>query len=531
MSAPPVLLDASGTPIRRAAAPVDGAAHRAASQVSQELASYRPFPGSADADLLPELDLLRARSRDITRNQGFASGALQTHLDNVIGSGLKLSAKPNWRALGLDAGVVREWAREVETKFSLWTEDPRFFIDATRHTNFAGLLGQFYRSELLNGEGLALPLFLNRPGSTFSTCIQMVEPDRLSTPAGRTDDETMRAGVELDRYGAAVAYHIARGHPGDLFAGTALANASTWERIPAATPWGRRRVIHTFERERIGQHRGKPIVTPILETLRMLDHYERTEMAAAVVNAMFAAFLESPMDPALVAEAMGAGDGGPSEWAAYQGARAAFHDATRIRFNGVQIPHLFPGEKFTMTTANRPSANFGAFEEAVLRKIAAGTNLTYEQVSRDYSKTNYSSARAAMLESWKFFTTRRHRLGAHVATQIYLLWLEEAVDRGEVEMPSGAPGFYEAMAAWGRCAWIGPSSGWIDPLKEADAVGRRLELNISTLEQECAALGQDWEDVAEQRAFERSRFAELGLPESAEAMPGQRYATDNELAA
>lgn len=530
MEAISTLLDAAGRPMRRASVRGDDTAHRAASVVSQELGSYRPMSGSADADLLPELDTLRARSRDISRNQGFAAGAMQTHLDNVIGSGLKLSAKPDWRVLGIDAATAREWGRQVEVKYRLWSEDPDFWCDATRHTTVSGILGQAYRSELLNGESLALPLWLPDRGGRFATSVQMIEPDRLSTPWGRVDDAHMRSGVELDDQGAAIAYHIRKQHPGDLhWSAVSSAAAFAWERIPRETPWGRRRVIHTFDRERIGQSRGRPIIAPILETLRMLDHYERTELAAAVVNAMFAAFLESPFDPNMAAAAMGAG-GMDAGIGAYQELRTAFHEKNTIRFNGVKLPILLPGEKFTMTTAERPATNFAAFEEAVLRKIAAGLNLTYEQVSRDYSKTNYSSARAAMLESWKFFTTRRNRVGVHIATQIYLLWLEEALDLGEVEMPPGAPSFQEARAAWGRCQWIGPSSGWIDPLKEADAVGRRLDLSITTLEQECAALGQDWEDVLEQRAAEMARMKELGLAPAPAPMAGQRYPTDNEMA-
>ncbi len=524
----PLILGPDGQPARRAetASERPDTAHRAASFVSQELSSWLPRNGSADADLLPELEQIRARSRDISRNHGFASGAMQTHLDNVIGSGLKLSAKPDWRALGIDAAVAREWGRAVEGEFRSWAEHPGFWCDATRHTTFAGLLGQAYRSELLNGESLALPLWLPDRGGPYATCIQMVEPDRLSNPYGEPDTDRLRAGVHLDEYGAALGYWIQRAHPGDwMWSMERMSDLYEWDYVPRETAWGRRRVIHTFERERIGQTRGRPIITSILETLRMLDHFERTELQAAVINAMFAAFLESPFDRELTSQALGA------EVSAYQDARKAFHDEREVRFNGVRIPTLFPGEKFNFQAAQRPAAQFGAFEEAVLRKIAAGLNLTYEQVSRDYSKTNYSSARAAMLESWKFFNSRRNRVGVHIATQIYLLWLEEAIDAGAIAMPDGAPGFHEAPAAWARCQWIGPSSGWIDPLKEADAVARRLELNITTLDQECAAQGQDWEDVVEQRAAELSRMKELGLSPAAPAAPGQRYSTDGELAA
>lgn len=57
--------------------------HKAASQTLREIASWLPGRGSADSDLLPELDTIVARSRDLTRNHGIAAGAMQTLSDNI----------------------------------------------------------------------------------------------------------------------------------------------------------------------------------------------------------------------------------------------------------------------------------------------------------------------------------------------------------------------------------------------------------------------------------------------------------------
>ncbi len=39
----------------------------------------------------------------------------------------------------------------------------------------------------------------------------------------------------------------------------------------------------------------------------------------------------------------------------------------------------------------------------------------------------------------------------------------------------------------------------------------RLEIGLSTLEDECATQGLDWEEVLEQRAREQTKMQELGL--------------------
>lgn len=111
------------------------------------------------------------------------------------------------------------------------------------------------------------------------------------------------------------------------------------------------------------------------------------------------------------------------------------------------------------------------------------------------------------MEAWRYFMGRRQWLATYWARPVYELWLEEAISKGLVE----APGFYQNRAAWTRSKWIGPGRGWIDPVKEAEASRIRMENGLSTLEEECASQGLDWEEVLEQRAREQAKMRELGL--------------------
>jgi lambda family phage portal protein len=227
------------------------------------------------------------------------------------------------------------------------------------------------------------------------------------------------------------------------------------------------------------------------------------------LNAMYAATIESGMSWDSVGPALGAD--GDDQMLTYMANRADWHKGSHVRYNGVKIPHLYPGEKLMLNTPQHPKAEFASFEEATLRYLAGGMNMTYEQFSRDYSKTNYSSARAAMLESWRFFKSRRHHIAGRFARLVYALWLEEAIDNGTVRIPAGAPNFYQAKTAWTRCNWIGPGRGHIDPLKEANATKVELQMNLTTLEKEAAERGEDWEEILEQIAEEKVRMGELGL--------------------
>src|SRR5690606_12796649 len=69
----PMILNAAGLPIR-----MQDTAHFAASRSARELKSWNPITLSPDAELNTELSTLVERSRDISRNHGVASGAVQT---------------------------------------------------------------------------------------------------------------------------------------------------------------------------------------------------------------------------------------------------------------------------------------------------------------------------------------------------------------------------------------------------------------------------------------------------------------------
>jgi lambda family phage portal protein len=257
-----------------------------------------------------------------------------------------------------------------------------------------------------------------------------------------------------------------------------------------------------YEKERPGQTRGKPLFSSILEKFRMLDKYQRTELQAAIVNAMIAAIVETPLPPEQVA-AMFGGDVEGEQFQKWLAQKQEY----MAELKGGSMIHTMPGEHVTPFTPARPATAFAPFCDAIARQIGTGVNLPYELVMRDFSKTNYSSARAALLEAWRFFMSRRSWLSTCWASPVYELWLEEAINEGIIE----APRFYEFRYAYSKCKWIGPGRGWIDPLKEAQSSEVRMRNLVSTLEQECAEQGLDWEEVVAQRAAEFARIEELGL--------------------
>ncbi|STZ12045.1 phage portal protein [Morganella morganii] len=292
----------------------------------------------------------------------------------------------------------------------------------------------------------------------------------------------------------------------------------TWNRVPRETSWGRPVVVHDFDMERGAQHRGIGILAPIVQKLKMLIKYDESELEAAILNAIFGAYIESPYDAQMVASALGdtmdAGFNDGAELSAYQAQRTEYYQDNRLNLqNGARIPHLFPNEKIVTLSAARPTSNFDGFESAVLRNISAATGLSAQQVTQDWSDVNYSSARAAMLEAWKTLTRRRDDFSSGFAQPIAVAFAEEIHDVEDVPLPNGAPDFMDASASYCRARWMGPGRGWVDPVAEKKGAILSMEAGFSTLEMEVAEnMGEDWEELVDQRSYELQRFKELGLP-------------------
>lgn len=500
---PSVVLNADGKPMGW----IGGANHQAADMHSQELATYQPRYISSDAAYLPERQRIVSRIQDMARNDGWTASTLNRYVDQAIGASFRLSYMPDHVALGLDMKDMLKFTVEVESAWQTFTTDPRNYVDATERFSWSFLVGLAFRHRMRDGEAFAVMEWLDRPWFDAKTCVRVISPERVSNPNGVADTDRLRAGVEMNTYGAPVAYHIRVTHPGDAFYGQN--DHFKWERLSRRTPWGRPIVIHAFEPDDANQTRGKSGLAAVLKRVLMTNKYADAEMQAALINAVLAAYVETPMDAESIGDAFASdGDG-----AAYQSARTEFHETSKLTLNGARIPVLFPGEKIGMIDANRPNSSYPSFEQAALRYFAASTGQSYEQLSADYSQTNYSSVRAALLESWKFLTARRDHFSQHFCTPIFAAWLEEAIERGVVKLPKGAPSFWKAYAAYTTCEWYGPGRGWVDPVKEATASQIRVDAQVSCEQNEASEAGHSYGGILRKQALARYMRQQLDLPD------------------
>ncbi|GDX06648.1 phage portal protein [Buttiauxella sp. A111] len=480
--------------------------HGGGSGFGGQLADWNPSLESADAALLPTFERGNARAEDLVRNNGYAANAIQLHQDHVVGAFFRLSYRPNWRYLGLNEADARAFARDVEDAWWEYAEDDHCYIDVERKRTFTMMIREGVATHAFNGELFVQSCWEKRSARLFRTQFKMVSPKRISNPGGRSDNKNLRAGVQINDVGAAMGYHISN----DAYPSW---TAQNWTFIPRELASGRPSMIHIFEPLEDGQTRGANQFYSVMEQMKMLDTLQKTQLQSAIVKAMYALTIESELDSESAMEFMlGSGEGSKSKFTDMLKVLNTYYAASPVKMNGVKASHLAPGDSLNLLTAQNADNGFSTFEGALLRNIAAGTGVSYEQLSRNYSQLSYSTARASANESWAYFMGRRKFIAARMASQMFLCWLEEAIIRGVIRLPSRARfAFQEARNSWSKCEWIGSGRMAIDGLKEVSEAVMLIEAGLSTFEIECAKRGLDYEDVFAQQVREMQARKDAGL--------------------
>jgi len=453
--------------------------------------NWNPISGSADADILYDLPKMRDRSRDLTRNNPLALGAINTVVSAAVGTGLVLRSRVNAEVLGMTDDEAQQWQREAECEFRAWAENPSA-CDAARTLDFYAMQALAFRSALESGDVFALLPMVPRAVSHYEIKVHLIEADRVCNERYARDTDTLAGGVRMDSMGAPVGYDILRQHPG----GFSLVQG-TWDTIPAfGAKSGRRNVLHLFDKRRPGQTRGFPYLAPVVEAFRQLGNYTDAEITAAIVSGMFTVMVETPEGNGLETEM-----GVPASTAT---------PGSEMKLGAGAIVDLAPGEKVNFANPSRPNTAFDPFVQAILRQIGAALEIPFELLIKHFT-ASYSAARASLLEAWRFFKGRRAWLAAMFCQPIYEAFLEEAVASGRI----AAPGFFDDPAlrmAYCGSEWIGDSPGQIDPLKEVQAARERLDLLLTSRTDETTALtGGDWSDTVGRVAHENALMERLGV--------------------
>ena len=364
------------------------AAHQSAVRASRNAGTFRgslsgwrpPFTSTLDQQV-GERFLSQARAADLSVNDWAANSGLNSIATNAVGTGLKPQSRINHKRLGITRDQARELQNDIEAIWADWT--PRAHVRGMLHFEDIQFLG--LRTMLRLGELVHLPVMRKTIGSPVDLAIQDLSPLRLRTPLDKRFEPSIVDGVELDQFGAPAAYWLAT--PGPAAPGVydpAILLSDQFTRVPAKIGH-RPGCFHLFRSNEEEQVRGESMLRPGINLFRHLSDSLDNELLAQVVTSSMAMFISKEQGTPLPGYIQEEDDGGEKIY------HQQIDPGTVVYGNDGEKPH--------MLETSRPSPKWASFCEFTLRSMAASIDMPYEVLSKDFSKTNYNSARAALLEA------------------------------------------------------------------------------------------------------------------------------------
>lgn len=459
-----------------------------------------------------------ALALDFLHNSGWIAGAADQIVADTVGEELKLNARPDLARLGYTDGERSAWCREVEAEWRRWAWSPAE-CDLAGKCTFAEMLDGVMRHYLAYGEALGvldyMPAAQRRTlGLETGTKVSLIPPHRL--PRVSRDLDGLEDGIFHDAYGRPTVFRFKQRSGG----------FELDKDVPA------RDVIHVMDRgENPGAPRGISVLAPILKVIAQYDQLADATLSTALLQTAFAATIKSP-EPSEQAfqaiqtlEEMEAPAGyNPADWSDLMGELAGdlFEVWTQrvgaLKEHGIamndpaRINHLGPGETFEMHTAATPGSQYLPFSRNLQREMARRLGVTFESLAMDHSNATYSSVRMGISSIWPIVLRRRTRIAAPFADRVYGAWLDEMIGTGRISFKGGYQAFAANRSRVTFAEWNGPAKPVADDYRAAMAKKVRMELGVTSLSDECADDGKDWEENALQVAREMRFLETNGIP-------------------
>ncbi len=440
----------------------------------RRLSSWQPGDAGANSLLFRDASLMRSRSRDLVRRNAWASNALDSLVANLIGTGIKP------QSTHADAQLKEE----IQALWLAWTSE----ADAHGICGFYGLQSLVARAMAEGGEVLVrLRNRTDRDELVVPLQLQVLEPEHL--PASLHQDlangHKIRAGIEFDRIGRRVAYHLFREHPGEK---PMLFKSGEMSRVPASE------VCHIFKPLRPGQLRGEPWFAQALVKLHELDQYDDAELVRKKTAALIAGFITKP-DPDL--GIAGEEDKEPDD-----------DGAAPVTWAPGTMQVLLPGESVTFSDPADVGGQYTEFMRTQLRAVAVAMGLTYEQFTGDLTGVNYSSIRAGLLEFRRRMEQLQRTVFVHqFCRPVWARWMDQAVLAGALEMPD----YSNRRREYRAVKWIPQGWQWVDPQKEFNAVVLAIRAGLLSRAEAVSTYGYDVEEIDREISGDNSRADDLDL--------------------
>lgn len=395
---------------------------------------------SADSETISDIPRVNARARQLLRDDPYAISIQRCFQRNVVGTGITPAID--------DKPYSAAWAE--------WSRTPAV-MDMERRRNFIDIQGWAIDECVAVGEAFVVRWIMQQPDGSHRLVLQLFESEQLDRYKIEHEGNEVRGGIEVDEYGAPVAYHFYRRHPHDIRGLNRPAPLMLETmRIPASM------VCHIYDPQRARQTRGISWLRPVLRKLRDLAEYDATQLRVARAEASIGLIITgSAIDE----------NGNPED---------------PLELDGLNVAHLAEGESVTPFAPTRPGREYEPFLKAQLRAIAAGVGLSYEQLARDLTQTTYSGGRQGSIDDHREFEPLIGMLISQLCEPVF----RDFVFVWAMQNPEASQDFFlRDQADLATARWQGQGWDWVDPEAQGKAIERKMLLGLTTRTIEATRLG------------------------------------------
>ena len=448
-----------------------------------------------------------AQTRRISRiahSQSPAAQALTGRFaDLVYGQNLELQSQPFFDLIAGAPTDIKERTKiikNIESRWWLWAkstnsiyEQDKCYLQKSRE-DFERLMidGEYFLIFRYSQSRKKNPLTVQ---SIKSDCVQ-----RVGSQVAQGNIEV--DGVEYDSRGVAVAYHVL----------DSITGKST-RILRYGTKSGRTFVVHV----KLGaERRGIGILAGIISELTKLSDFQALEIQAAVINAMFAVWVETPIGGENKAIIGKTGIGGIKTGADQRRLASnvsefeARLNSTDFDHGGMIIQNMGEGQRLESFDTKRPTANFEAFFSTVKTNLFAAKGMSRAVADYDF-QASYSGARGELLVLWLRVLSMRFDSIMQRENEVFKMWLWGEVDNGTVHDFGYADEF--TRDAFSNCDWTGPARPDIDPMRSAKAHEIESTNGWKTDNQIASERGGgSFDDNIERKAIENELKAKANAP-------------------
>jgi len=459
-----------------------------AAKVDDLTFGFSSASSAVDVDIAAALERLRGRSRQLANNNDFARKFLQQVEVNVVGPtgfSLQVTAHDGAR-LDVLANTL------IEQSFADWGR--RGACEVSGQLSFVDVQRIVATTVARDGECLVRMIRGAEAQNPWQFALQVLDIDRLPIGYNVTlaNGGRIVMGVELDRYGRPVAYHLHRTHPGTA---SGQYRTGDTERVPATD------ILHVFRTSRPEQRRGVPAMHTAMLRLEMLGKFDLAAMVAARKGAETLGFFVSQTGDAPRLD--GVADDGNQVTTSVPG----------------QYDTLPAGVDFRPYDSRYPSDVYGAFVKASLRGIASGLGVSYNSLASDLEGVNYSSIRAGVLEERDAWMQWQNWMIEAFMSPVYEGWLRAGLLAGAIGFAGGTPLPATKVDKFASHRWQGRRWAWVDPLKDTQANIAAIEAKLKSRRQVIDEQGGDLDEVWAQLQAEAALAQSLGIELAAAPPP------------